>query len=210
MKRIIYIILTLLLLPLAAVGEKKVNALDRLFQENPELIPETIMVRKCLPRMTTNDTLFQRVLTHISSQLQRYSSDVNIVLYASQYNCSTYHFRLVTPMENAPFEIQKISSSQCDAPTLIGYTNVDSLYLLIDENVSSSFECGDNITSVFDLKLLRCMIDDGQFEWWITKRDSDVKSFSILNQKSLPYSVEQHLRNCVDRMKEHRILHNIQ
>lgn len=115
----------------AAPDKPELNALDSLFLENPELLPEYFTLCESWPKVELNNrTIIAVVDSNIKPILEHYRPNSKKIIYASQYNCSTYYFTVVSPTENVPFYVERDSDGAVINTSIIGYSFIDSIYIV--------------------------------------------------------------------------------
>ena len=188
----------------AAPDKPELNVLDSFFLENPELLPEPFTLCETWPKVEMNNRAISVVIeSSIKPILERYRPDSKKLIYASQYNCSTYYFRLVSSIEHVPFKLERDSDGAVINTSIAGYGFIDSLYILYDRDIK-----GLKIDSIgkrheFELKLLSDISQDETFEWWATDMDSAVSVFSVLNIQPISKLSQERLIESLNALDEH-------
>ena len=189
----------------AAPDMSKLNALDSFFLENPELLPKYFTFCESWPKVEMNNKTISVVTeSNIKPILESFRPNSKKLVYASQYNCSTYYFGVVSPEEDTPFEIERDSNGNIIGTSIVGYGNIGNLYILFDRDIEGLKIDSLGSNHNFKLSLLRDIVQDERLEWWATEiGDSAICVSSILNRQPLSKLSEERLIKCLDAMDEH-------
>lgn len=188
----------------AGAGKPELTSLDSFFLENPELLPEEFTMHESWPRIELNNYAIEAAIrNNIKPLLERYRPNSKAIIYASQYDSSTYYFSVVSPTEDVPFDVEWDSDSNIIGTSVVGYGCIDSLYILYGKDIKGTSIDNRARPHEFKLKLLRDIMMDERFEWWVDVYGDSVVSYSYFNCNPISELREKRLIKCLDAMDEH-------
>ena len=166
--------LNILILSFADTIRIPTYSLDDFLRDNPEYIPETIMVNARFPRVKLNNQIVNIIMEKdLLAKLKKYKSSGKILLSLGGFpkdSLCIYSFEPVTPIQS----ISNIDVTNDSITNIVGYLQYDDVYILLNDYFLNEISQRDTTMHNFKLKLLRQFWDE-RCEWVYTINDSVIR-----------------------------------
>ena len=193
--------LNILILSFADTIRIPTYSLDDFLRDNPEYIPETIMVNARLPELQLNNPIVNIIMKNdLLQKLKSYKSSGKILLWLAKYtygsNCA-YIFDPVTPAQSTRIDIVNDS-----IPTIIGFAKYDEVYVLLDSSFCHQVKQVEGNDHNFRLKILK-QITDLRGCWEYISDDSAIYIYYSPDRPNDDYFWRPQIIDMMKRMDEH-------
>lgn len=193
-------ILTILFADTSCIVDIHPYSLDEFFRDNPEYVPETIMIDVRLPEVQLNNEIVNIIMEKdLLAKLKRYKSSGKILLSLGgfpQANYCIYAFEPVTPIQS----ISNIEVVNDSIANIVGYLQYDDVYILLNDYFLNEISQRDTTKHNFKLKLLK-QIWDERCEWVYIISDSIIRGAFCPETNFKTWYPE--VREMMKRMDEH-------